>query len=660
MNNYLNNDNLLNDCVVSVERVTELLSKNDIEDKINAFLQQIKKYPLCKDDGSLKISSLPENISYDVVSSEYIIKYTDYYFVRKQKAELSLEKIEYPVLLKNIFDNEIIMFFLDNLRDSNNCAADNHLYLHYDNVDSFLLMICFLDIGKILETQKTVFLIGKGNRSNYPLDFKKEYNIDYSLMEPSLLRPDECNRMCYFYKGTFNGTDFVTHALAQSDDVILVRTYNLHRRSTVLGEMLHLSDVYKNFVNKTEEKYKKQDVINYLKENKDKIWFAWTRDEGEKDLFPGADGFIEQIDNIIVESEVTVVDLFKAYFIAKDYFINPDKAYNYRLAPCLLFEPHIGRASIYIKIFETFKYKIQMADFRDPLKRHASGSRREDAPPYGLNLPIKFSLTSEAPYYSIRFEDMKYYPEIICRAMCKKLNIVYSEKMLSMDYSERSSFGKTKVTGYDLQPVIRPVDDVLGLFDQMRLRFFFKECFDYFGYPSFFNDLLSDDEAESLFMIPFKVYTLNEKLSEEEKSVIVTRAQNRLRGNYKKRRDERRVRNLDTDLLPEIIEGKNTKPYRGAISVNGTNIAYNEESDSLFRLLDGYLLSFAKSNDMTAFQEKTDLDIIERNILKLIDLFNEQKLIFGEEKIPVRLLYELTNTNIKLEKYTGKRDIADS
>lgn len=655
MNAYHGNDSILSSSESFGEAVTALLSKRDIEDRITAFHRQIKEYPFCKDDGSLKVSVVPEKISYDEASSEYVIHYSDYHIARRKKAEFSLDEIEYPVLLKNIFDKDTIMFLSDNLRDSLNCAADNHLYLYYDDAEAFLLMICFLDIDEILETKKAVFLIGKENRSKYPLDFKKECNIDYSLMEPSLLRPDECKRMCYFYKGTFSGADFVTHVMGRSDDVILVRLWNLHRKSKILGEMLHKSDVYKNFVNETEKKYKKQDVIDFLKENKEKIWFAWNGDDQEMSLFPGADSFIELVDKIIVEPEVTVADLFKTYFIAKDYFVNPDKSYNYRLAPCLLFEPHIGSPSVYVKIFETFKYKSQMAAFRDPLKRQASGIRRPDVPPYGLNLPLLYAQTSEAPYYSIKFEELKLYPEIICRAMCKKLNIAFSKKMLSLDYSEKSTFGKTIVSGYDIQPVIRPVDDCLGIFDQLRLRLFFRECSDYFGYPSYFNEELSDEAAESLFNIPFKIYyNLDEKLSEEEKDKAITRLRNKYGKNYIRKSDEKRVRDLDTDMLPEIIGGKNTQPYRGAISVNGVNIYYDETSDSLFRLLDGYLLSFAKNNDLTFFRDRADLDIIERNILKLVDLFNEQTRIFGEEKVPVQLLYELTNTNIKLEKMCRK------
>lgn len=367
--------------------------------------------------------------------------------------------------------------------------------------------------------------------------------------------------------------------------------------------------------------------------------------------YPGADAFIDFLENILLKETVTSLDIFKAYFIAKDYFCKKENAYDYRIVPCLFFEPHMGDSDAYFNLFGSFKYKMQMSGFRDPLKRLASGFRREDVPPYGLNLPVPCSILENVDHIAIKFEDLKLHPEAVCKDLSKHLNIRYTDKMLDIDYSEKSSFGDKMVKGYDIQPVIRPVDDVLGIFDQMRLRYFFKESMDYFEYPTFFGCELSDIEVENLFMIPFNIYyNLDSELTKEQSVKIIKTIRKKLINNYIILADDKRVRKIDKEWMPCYIKNDGVDSYKGSVSFNNENYMYSEDTEDIFKILDGFLIYFAQNQDMSSFKDMSDIQIIEKNILKLVGLCFEQKQLFDGNGMPVQVLYDMTNMRITLDK----------
>ena len=635
----------------------KLLDNNNIKPMINRTKDLLLSYRyfICKEKDIFE-KFLPMEIAFDDNTSEFLVAFeSENIRVGKRTFDVS-EAEEFPLFLENIFDKDSIEFLSLAIRSSELCAKDNHIYLYYDNIAAFYLFLCLNDVDKLLESEKFVFLIGEEAKTEYPLDFKSKYGIDYSLMQPEMLHPDELFRICYFLKGTFSGADFVTNVIAQADDVILVRLWSLHNKTTVFGVPLDKSQEYIDFINDVEQRYETQKVISYLKENKEQICFTWSGDSDEMRNYPGDEVFIDQLEKILCEkATVDVTDIFKAYFIAKDYFSRPEKAYDYLIVPCLLFEPHLGIPEIYTAIFESFEYKTQLSGFRDPLKRLASGFRRQDVPPYGLNLPVPYLISEKSDYRAIKFEDLKLNPKEVCKRLCEYLNIRFTDKMLSLDYGERSTFGNMIIKGYDVQPVIRPVDDVLGIFDQIRLRYYFKECTSFFEYPVFFGEELSDEVVEELLMIPFTIFIkVQSTLSVEESSKIEARIKNKFSVNYIKANNDKRVRKIDCAKMPIYIKDEVIDSYKGAISINNKNYIYSENNKPLFELLDGFLISFVKNQDVASFKELSDLTIIENNILKLLNIYFEQAELY-QNKVPVQLLYETVNNRIKIDKLLQER-----
>lgn len=641
---------------IYIRIMIKLLDENRIEQSIKKATKLFDSYSYFFCCEREMIDSIPLSIYFDDDSLEYVISFEQKDICLKRGKYNIDEMKDFPLMLNNCFEAETLDFLTMAVRDSMFCAADNHIYLYYDNPAAFYLMLCLNDIDKLLKSEKFIFLLGEAAKSEYPIDFKEKFGIDYSSMQPQLLQPDELFRICFFLKGTFSGADFISNVIAQSDDVILVRLWSLHNKTTILEKPLDVSEKYFDIINDIEKEYETDKVLSFFKENTGKICFTWSGDGTEMRNYPGDEEFIDLLGKILTKPIVTISDIFKAYFIAKDFFCAPEKAYNYRIVPLLLFEPHTGNPGIYGKIFESFEFKMQFSGFRDPLKRLASGLRREDVPPYGLNMPIPYSISEGTAYYAVKFEDLKLYPNEICHSMCRNLNIRFTDKMLSLDYYEKSTFDNNIVKGYDIQPVIRPVDDMLGLFDQMRLRFFFKDSTDYFDYPVFFEEDLSDIKVERLFMIPFRVYyKISPEISEDQKEKIINGFKRKLINNYIKLADGNRVRQIDMERMPHYLKNENIYSYRGAVSFNGENHIYSEDTEDLFRLLDEFLIYFAQNQDMTLFKDEADLDIIDKNILKLLALYFEQKQLSYIDVIPKQLLYEITNTNIKLDMIISKK-----
>ena len=87
-----------------------------------------------------------------------------------------------PLLVKNEMNGYHYQYLNDNVRMSEDFGDDNHIYMYYDEFQFFLIFIQIIDITPFLKDGKFIFLFGQEELSrDYPLDFKKEYGIDFSI-----------------------------------------------------------------------------------------------------------------------------------------------------------------------------------------------------------------------------------------------------------------------------------------------------------------------------------------------------------------------------------------------------------------------------------------------------------------------------------------------
>ena len=116
--------------------------------------------------------------------------------------------LDKPILAEDVYSQYELEYLNDNVRRSEDVGRENHVYLHYTDWGVFCSYLQCLSLRKVLESRKLVFLIGD-EISQYPIDFKERYGIDYSLSPVKPLGIREVNRLIWHTQlATHNGGDF--------------------------------------------------------------------------------------------------------------------------------------------------------------------------------------------------------------------------------------------------------------------------------------------------------------------------------------------------------------------------------------------------------------------------------------------------------------------
>ena len=113
-----------------------------------------------------------------------------------------------PILARDVYSQYQLDYLNDNVRKSEWVAKENHIYLHYTSWEQFCAWLQVLDFKKLLAEEKLVFLIEE-EASRYPIDFQKEYGIDYAQYPLKPVGIREVNKLiCHTQLATHNGGDF--------------------------------------------------------------------------------------------------------------------------------------------------------------------------------------------------------------------------------------------------------------------------------------------------------------------------------------------------------------------------------------------------------------------------------------------------------------------
>ena len=116
--------------------------------------------------------------------------------------------LEKPILAENVFSQYELEYLNDNVRKSEHIGRENHIYLHYSDWLEFCSYLQCLNLRPLLEQEKIVFLIG-GERSQYPIDFKARFGVDYGGYPVKPLSIRDFSRLVWHTQlATHNGGDF--------------------------------------------------------------------------------------------------------------------------------------------------------------------------------------------------------------------------------------------------------------------------------------------------------------------------------------------------------------------------------------------------------------------------------------------------------------------
>ena len=116
--------------------------------------------------------------------------------------------LENPILAKDVYSQYELEYLNDNVRLSEHVSRENHVYLHYSSWAEFCAYLQVLNFRKLLADRKLVFLM-EDEISQYPIDFKERFGIDYSIYPLRPVGVREVNRLIWHMQLSYhNGGDF--------------------------------------------------------------------------------------------------------------------------------------------------------------------------------------------------------------------------------------------------------------------------------------------------------------------------------------------------------------------------------------------------------------------------------------------------------------------
>ncbi len=388
-----------------------------------------------------------------------------------------------PVLADDVYSQYQLEYLNDNVRKSEWVAKENHIYLHYTNFMTFCAYLQVLDFKKLLRDQKLVFLM-EDEVSRYPIDFQKEYGIDYSTYPVKPLEVREINKLIWHTQlATHNGGDFFNEICYGHPNLIIWE-------SVMFDEILKMIAEYRKRLRR--------------------------RATGDATL-RALQGL-----TMITDKDILVA----LYLYGNDKLFHPNP--NERIVPALFLQPHFGHidyqctvrnekrgwATLFSEqyesirtspIFKGFKYIKTFTPMRRPTTSVAATVRfimqwnpkysPEDAEKGYLPDMVNNRLLNRSYlvdpfdrlYHDsrlVRFEDGKLNPKATFTALAEFLDIPYTE---SMTYCS----GVTGVNpeslqgndlGFDPAAIYRTYDEFLGTPERAYLEYFMRDAYEAYGY----------------------------------------------------------------------------------------------------------------------------------------------------------------------------------
>lgn len=382
--------------------------------------------------------------------------------------------LENPILATDVYSQYQLEYLNDNVRKSEWVGRENHIYLHYTDWPVFCAHLQCLSIYSLLRDSKQVFLIGD-EISQYPIDFKERFGIDYSKYPVKPVGIREINRLIWHTQlAAHNGGDFF-------NEIFYGHPNLLSFESILFSSILSQIKDYR-------EKLKKKRCKTRID-----IQLSQLRHPTDKDF---------------------LVALFLEAAPVSDQ--------TCRIAPALFFQPHFhnvlcemriddktGKTLLYSEqfdeiskstIFKQFKYIKTFTPMRRITTSYAATIRfmknsdfqSDDAVTPDVIAERLLNRSFMIDQYNrlyrdsvlVRFEDGKLNPKATFSALAEFLDIPYTESMTycsSKDGVNPESL-KGNVRGFDAATVYRTYDEFANDDERAFLEYFMRDAYEHYGY----------------------------------------------------------------------------------------------------------------------------------------------------------------------------------
>ncbi len=472
----------------------------ELKSKYERNCKLLKKYPYFFREDLVPFEELPI-LFYPYDDNSYI----PYYISENRFGELIdfkepvirhyfFHDLEDPILAKDIFSQYELEYLRDNVRDSTYVAKENHIYLHYTDRAVFCAYLQCLNIRALLEDKKFVFLI-EDEISEYPIDFKERFGIDYSKFPLKPIGIREVNKLIWHTQlSTHNGGDFFNEIFDDHPNLIV--------RPSIMFE----------------------DVDRIISDLKTQIRrFGSTQEIAEA----AGDWDPSYIRELYLMKDRTEKDFLVGTFL-NDEIAKAGLDYSSRIAPALFFQPHFknmefmaavdknGRAALISEqykeirrspILKGFKYIKTFTPLRRFTTSHGATVRfmlgmskytwehpREDGRHAVVGDAVferimnrSFMIDSRERLYKdsvlVRFEDAKLNPKATFTALAEFLDIPYTESLTyCSECGKRDPVTPGNAVGFDTEVIYRTYDEYANASERCIIEYFLRDAYEYYGY----------------------------------------------------------------------------------------------------------------------------------------------------------------------------------
>lgn len=387
--------------------------------------------------------------------------------------------LENPVLADDVYSQYQLEYLNDTVRESMWVGKENHIYLHYTQWETFCAYLNCLDFRKLLENKKFVFLM-EDEVSQYPIDFKERFGIDYSQYPVKPLGIREINRLIWHTQlSTHNGGDFFNEIFYGHPNLLTYESIILDR----------ITDLVKDI----QYKYEHLDKIN----NSIQAQMAQVKHPTAKDFlvatFLNSSAMNQGLDR---GSRIVPALLFQPHFHNMVYSLKIDKKTGATMLYSEQYE-QIAKSPL----FKQFKYIKTFTPMRRLTTSYAATVRfmakqLDDADKnavipdaiatYLLNRSFMIDWQDRLFKDSVlvRFEDGKLNPKATFTALAEFLDIPYTESMTYCSSSKgiNPESMEGNVRGFDPATVYRTYDDFANDDERAFLEYFFRDVYQEYGY----------------------------------------------------------------------------------------------------------------------------------------------------------------------------------
>lgn len=456
------------------------------------------------------------------------------------------KNLDDPILVESEYNLYNLRFLQDNVRNSRYFGRDNHIYLHYEDIQTFSLLLYYSDISALCNDLKFVFLIG-AESALYPLDFRSQFNTEFNLWRERPLSVDEIKRVCVFYfTSTHCGNALIDSLMDSHPNLLTIKEFGLSSFPSFYDNCLKTQSV-DSF------------IANLLENTADKKYLPFFTFFNK--IYPSSDAALPDVQEFLAQLKLLLKDIsqptklqwFVAFCLANALSLGRNM--HSRIVPAVFHALHsvwnnqpeteLGNM---LEIYHEFPYVKVFSAVRRPDSRIAGEIKYEmkcrelyhlencDSFSYLFihcgawkNIDWRRVYFDEHAHFSyhqmavIRFEDVKRAPKETLSRLCSFLNIPWSDMLLRCTHNGAQTIysdAGTVISDFDPAPLAPEYYRAyLNDFDRYRLELLYAQEYKMWNYtPQFYCGIAySEQEIKSLYAVPFEFEGPSSKWTTEYK-----------------------------------------------------------------------------------------------------------------------------------------------